>query len=179
MGEARFHYGYGSVLDVTEASVRDAFRRSIALDSAFSPAYIHLVELGYTLGGATEGRAATKAYLARDPAGQHAAGMRLLDALSDRRNDEGQRLLNTASAEVLFDGWMIELTVDRFLRNGVAPAARDVRSPSERSFGQGISRLARNSAAPQLAYRGRLAEAYITLGTSRRDFFAARANGSD
>src|SRR6185436_19570936 len=33
VGEARFHYGYGSIFDVSEESVRDAFERSIALDS--------------------------------------------------------------------------------------------------------------------------------------------------
>jgi hypothetical protein len=173
VGEARFHYGYGSVFDVSEESVRDAFRRSIALDSAFAPAYIHLVELGYTLGGATEGRAAAREYLARDPAGQHVAGVRLLDALSDpARKDEGERLLADASADVLYDGWMIGRrwtdsaeTVLRLLRTMAGRPTRAADVKPFRNWLQIVLPL-------QLAYRGRFSESYIGLGTSPSRLFA-------
>src|SRR2546423_4545310 len=166
VGEARFHYGYGSIFDVSEESVRDAFTRSVALDSAFSPAYIHLVELGYTLGGATEGRAAAQEYLARDPAGQHAAGIRLLDILSDpSRTAEGQRLLGAAPADVLYDGWMIGRrwtdsaeTALRLLRTMAGRPREDPQVKSYRDWLAGVEPL-------QLAYRGGVWEALIALWT--------------
>src|SRR3954471_5236684 len=176
VGEARFHYGYGSIFDVSEESVRDAFRKSIALDSAFAPAYIHLVELGYTLGGANEGRAAARQYLARDPGGQHSAGVRLLEALSDpARKDEGARLLSSAPADVLFDGWMIgrrwtdsSETVLRLLRTmeGRPTGAADVKP--YRSWLEIVLPL-------QLAYRGRFSESYLGLGTSPSRLFSPLA----
>jgi len=176
VGEARFHYGYGSIFDVSEESVRDAFRRSIALDSAFSPAYIHLVELGYTLGGSSEGRAAAREYLAHDPAGQHVAGVRLLDALSDpARKDEAALLLSRAPADVLFDGWMIgrrwtdsSETALRLLRT---MAGRPRSSPQ---MGQYVDWLP--MVLPlQLAFRGRFSESYITLGDAPSRLFAPLA----
>jgi serine/threonine-protein kinase len=176
VGEARFHYGYGSIFDVSEESVRDAFKRSIALDSAFSPAYIHLVELGYTLGGSSEGRAAAREYLAHDPAGQHVAGVRLLDALSDpARKDEAALLLSRAPADVLFDGWMIgrrwtdsSETALRLLRT---MAGRPRSSPQ---MGQYVDWLP--IVLPlQLAFGGRFSESYITLGDAPSRLFAPLA----
>src|SRR5256714_708867 len=176
MGEARFHYGYGSIFDVSEESVRDAFRRSIALDAAFTPAYIHLVELGYTLGGTSEGRAAAQQYLAHDPSGQHVASVRLLDALSDpARKDESARLLSAAAPDVLFDGWMIgrrgtdsSETALRLLRT---MAGRPRGSPGVAQFLDWLQ-----IALPlQLAYRGRLTEAYLSAGTDPSRLFAPLA----
>ena len=165
VGEARFHYGYGSIFDVSEESIRDAFKRSITLDSAFSPAYIHLVELGYTLGGATEGRTAAREYLAHNPGGQHAAGIQLLDALSDPAlKNEGARLLATAPTDVLFDGWMIV----RRWTDSAETALRLLRTAAARprgpQFAQDSVRL-QSSLPLQLAYRGRFSESYLALGT--------------
>jgi serine/threonine-protein kinase len=176
VGEARFHYGYGSIFDVSEESVRDAFKRSVALDSAFSPAYIHLVELGYTLGGATEGRAAAREYLAREPEGKHAAGIRLLDALSDpARKDEGARLLASAPAGVLFDAWMTGRrwtdsgeTALRLLRT---MAGRPRESPDIKPFSDWL----RTVLPLQLAYRGRFSESYLALETTPSRLFSPLA----
>src|SRR5437868_5194561 len=176
VGEARFHYGYGSIFDVSEESVRDAFRKSIALDSAFAPAYIHLVELGYNLGGTTEGRAAARQYLARDPSGPHVAGVRLLEALSDpTRKEEGERLLSSAPADVLYDGWMIGRrwtdsaeTVLRLLRTMAGRPTADADVKPFRDWLQIVLPL-------QLAYRGRFNESYIGVGTSPSRLFAPLA----
>ena len=173
VGEARFHYGYGSIFDVSEESVRDAFKRSITLDSAFSPAYIHLVELGYTLGGANEGRAAARAYLAYNPGGQHAASVQLLDALSDpaSKNESG-RLLAAAPTDVLLDGWMIVRrwtdSAETALRLLRTVAGRPRGSPR---FAQDSIRL-QSSLPLQLAYRGRFSEAYLSIGTRPSRLFA-------
>jgi len=176
VGEARFHHGYGSIFDVSEESVRDAFKRSITLDSAFSPGYIHLVELGYTLGGAIEGRGAAREYLAHNPGGQHAAGIQLLEALTDPAlKSESSRLLAAAPTDVLFDGWMIvrRLTdpAETALRLLRTAAARPRGSPQ---FAQDSVRL-QSSLPLQLAYRGRLSESYLSIGTRPSRLFAQLA----
>jgi eukaryotic-like serine/threonine-protein kinase len=173
VGEARFHYGYGSIFDVSEQNIRAAFKRSITLDSAFSPAYIHLVELGYTLGGANEGRAAAREYLAHNPGGQHAAGIQLLDALSDPgSNSESGRLLAAEPADVLFDAWMIVRrwtdSAETALRLLRTVAGRPRGSPR---FAQDSIRL-QSSLPLQLAYRGRFSEAYLSIGTRPSRMFA-------
>jgi serine/threonine-protein kinase len=176
VGEARFHYGYGSVFDISEASVRDAFQRSITLDSAFSPAYIHLVELGYDLGGLAEGRAAAREYLAHNPGGQHAAGIHLLDALTDPAlSAQRAGLLANAPSDVLFDGWMIARrwpdTAETALRLLRTVAGRPRTSPG---FPQDSVRL-QNSLPLQLAYRGRFRESYLSLGNRPSRLFAQLA----
>jgi serine/threonine-protein kinase len=173
VGEARFHHGYGSIFDVSEENVRAAFKRSIALDSAFSPAYIHLVELGYTLGGANEGRAAARQYLAHDPGGQHAASIQLLEALSDPSSQSASaRLLAAAPTDVLFDAWMIARrwtdSAETALRLLRTVAGRPRTSPT---FAQDSDRL-QSSLPLQLAYRGRFSEAYLSIGTRPSRLFA-------
>jgi hypothetical protein len=134
------------------------------------------VELGYTLGGARDGREASQEYLAREPAGQHAAGIRLLDALSDpARKDEGSRLLAAAPADVLFDAWMIgrrwtdsSETVLRILRT---MAGRPRASADIKPYVEWLE-----AALPlQLAYHGRFSESYIALGASPSRLYAQLA----
>jgi serine/threonine-protein kinase len=169
VGEARFHLGYGSLLDIGEPEVRDAFRRSVALDSAFPPAYLHLIELGFALDGAPGGRAAAHAYLAHNPASQHTEGIRLLNLVTDpsRSSDAGivEKSLDGASSDALLEAWAIVRrwpdsaeTALRFLR----ALARHPRS--SKTFAADSARLA--SYLPlQLAYRGRLGEAYALLAS--------------
>jgi serine/threonine-protein kinase len=175
VGEARFHYGYGSIFDVSEESVRDAFRRSIALDSAFSPAYIHVVELAYTL-GASEGREAAREYLAHDPAGQHVASVRLLEALSDpARKDEAEQMLSKAPADVLYDGWMIgrrwtdsSQSALRLLQTMDGLPGTSPRKAQYKDWLPIVMPL-------QLAFRGRFSESAITLGDAPSRLFAPLA----
>ncbi|HET6761687.1 MAG TPA: hypothetical protein VFH13_06280, partial [Gemmatimonadaceae bacterium] len=176
VGEARFHHGYGSMFDMSEPEVRDAFNRSVALDSAFAPAYIHLVELGFTLDGATAGRAAALEFLARDPAGEHADAMRLIDLVTDPARSSNaadvEKGLDGASSLALLRAWAVVRrwpdsaeTALRFLR----AVARHPRS--SKSFTQDSVKLA--SYLPlQLAYRGRLHEAYLAMGNRPSRLFA-------
>jgi serine/threonine-protein kinase len=180
VGEARFHHGYGSMFDMTEPEVRDAFNHSVALDSAFAPAYIHLVELGFTLDGASAGRAAALQYLARNPAGEHAEGIRLLDLITDpdrsSDSDSVEKGLDRASSDALLNAWGLirrwpdsAETALRFLR------ALSRHPRSSKSFAADSSKLA--SYLPlQLAYRGRLHEAYLALGNRPSRLFAQLAN---
>jgi serine/threonine protein kinase len=180
VGEARFHQGYGSMFDMSEVAVRDAFNHSVALDSAFAPAYIHLVELGFTLDGAPAGRAAALEYLARNPAGEHAEAIRLLDLVTDPArasdSDSVEKALDRASSDALLNAWALigrwpdsAETALRFLR----ALARHPRS--SKSFAADSIKLA--SYLPlQLAYRGRLHEAYLALGNRPSRLFAQLAN---
>jgi serine/threonine-protein kinase len=180
VGEARFHHGYGSIFDMSEPEVRDAFNHSVALDSAFAPAYIHLVELGFTLDGAPAGRAAALQYLARNPAGEHAEAIRLLDLVTDPArasdSDSVEKALDRASSDALLNAWGLIArwpdtaeTALRFLR----ALARHPRS--SKTFAQDSTLLA--SYLPlQLAYRGRLHEAYLAMGNRPSRLFAQLAN---
>jgi len=179
VGEARFHHGYGSMFDMSEPEIREAFNRSVALDSSFAPAYIHLVELGFTLDGAPAGRAAALEFLARNPAGAHADGVRLVELVTDpaRSSDAGsvEKSLGGASSGGLLRAWMLlrrwpdsAETALRFLR----AMARHPRS--SKGFAQDSVRLA--SYLPlQLAYRGRLHEAYLAMGNRPGRLFAILA----
>jgi serine/threonine-protein kinase len=178
VGEARFHHGYGSIFDLTEAEVRDAFNRAVARDSAFAPAYIHLVELGFTLEGATAGRGAAREYLARNPEGVHAEGIRLLYAATDPEGSdpgEVQALMDKANSEALLDAWFLirrwpdsAETALGFLR---ALARRPRTSPGFARDSVQLSIYLPN----QLAYRGRFREAYITLGDRPSRLFSQLA----
>ncbi len=107
VADARYHFWYGP-----EASRRyrlEAFKRSIALDSAFAPAYIHPIELAFALGDSAKGRRYLAAYLAQNPTDVDADGLRLAAKLFDpaeARSPEVARLLDTASADVLFNASM-------------------------------------------------------------------------
>lgn len=167
------------MFDMSEPEVRDAFNRSVALDSAFAPAYIHLVELGFTLDGAPVGRAAALEFLSRNPAGAHADGVRLVDLVTDpaRSSDAGavEKGLDGASSGALLRAWMLVRrwpdsaeTALRFLR----AVARHPRS--SKSFAEDSTKLA--SYLPlQLAYRGRLHEAYLAMGNRPGRLFAQLA----
>jgi len=178
VGEARFHHGYGAIFDISESEVRDAFKRSIALDSAFSPVYIHLVELGFTIDGGPAGRMAVQEYLAHNPLGNDAEGMRLLEMVTDparSRTPATQKLLDAAPSEVLLDDWLLVRrwpdsaeTALRFLR---ALARRPRTSPT---FVQDSLQL-QNSLPLQLAYRGRFREAYLAIGNRPSRLFGQLA----
>jgi len=103
LGDAQFHWGWGAQVGVPESQVVHSFDRAIALDSEFTPAYIHAIEMGFRY-GAPNGRRYLAAYLAQNPTGVEAEGMRLTARLADpalATTPETQRLLGTASTEQL------------------------------------------------------------------------------
>jgi eukaryotic-like serine/threonine-protein kinase len=101
LGDAQYHWGWGSKIGVPESQVVRSFDRAIALDSAFTPAYIHAIEMGFRY-GTSNGRRYLRGYLAQNPTDVDAEGMRLAERLTDpaRANTpETQQILDTASAE--------------------------------------------------------------------------------
>ncbi|MDQ6717218.1 MAG: serine/threonine protein kinase [Gemmatimonadota bacterium] len=178
VGEARMHYGYGSAFDISERQVLEAFDRAIALDSAFSPAYIHTVQLAFTLDGAKAGRRYIGAYLAYNPTGKDRESIELLDRLTDpaRAGSRSvQAILDTASTSVLFHAWIPISrwadTAETALRLLRAVARRPRSSPS---YAADSAQLA-DALPHQLAYRGRMREALSLLGARPSSLYSQLA----
>jgi eukaryotic-like serine/threonine-protein kinase len=99
LGDAQYHWGWGDKVGVPESEVLRSFDRAIALDSAFTPAYLHAIEIGFRYGTPT-GRRYLLAYLAQSPTDYQADGMRLADRLTDparAATPETRQILDTAS----------------------------------------------------------------------------------
>ncbi len=103
LGDAQFHWGWGQQTGVPESEVVRTFDKAIALDSAFTPSYIHAIEMAFRYGTAN-GRRYLAAYLSHNPTDVDAEGMRLLARLADPKlanTAETQTMLDTASADQL------------------------------------------------------------------------------
>ena len=87
LGDARFHAG--SLARLPLRASLEAFDRAIALDSAFTPSYVHAVPLGLEYGGTDAGRRYAKAFLAAGAMGTYAQStdlvLRLLDPATRAR----------------------------------------------------------------------------------------------
>ena len=103
LGDAQYHWGWGAEVGVPEREVVRSFDRAIALDSAFTPAYIHAIEMAFRY-GTPNGRRYLAAYLAQNPTDVDAEGMRLVSRLADpaqAQTAETQAILDTASVAQL------------------------------------------------------------------------------
>ena len=168
VGEARFHYGYGSLFGITDRSVLDAFDRSIALDSAFAPAYIHPVQLALDQRGPVASLGYARAFLALNPTDKQADAIGLDAVLLDPRESglpATRARLDTISGTVIGKVWRAlrrwpdsSETAIRLLR---ILQRRSARSPTYKVD----SGFVRQSLPVALAYRGRLHEAYEAYGT--------------
>jgi hypothetical protein len=108
VGEARAHLGFfvGASKDTW---VLEPFRRAIAADSAFAPAYIHPAELGLHTGGPDSALSHVNAYLALGPTDKYADGMRLVRALlapGSTSSPDLARWLDSASANTLSGAYL-------------------------------------------------------------------------
>jgi len=81
LGDARFHAGALARLPLRRSL--DAFDRAIALDSAFTPSYVHAVPLALEYGGAEAGRRYAKAFLTAGAMGSYAQSNDLIVRLID------------------------------------------------------------------------------------------------
>jgi serine/threonine-protein kinase len=160
LGDARFHFGHAPEVGASRQATLDAFDRAIALDSAFGPSYIHPVDLGLNLGGATLAQRYIRPYLALDPKDINARGIRFIASLLDPgrlRGDEFRRLIDTVPADVVRHALAGGLarwadTAETALR---VLEARRAGGDSAQFFGYGL----RPFQAGILAYRGHLREA--------------------
>ncbi|HTY05634.1 MAG TPA: serine/threonine-protein kinase [Gemmatimonadales bacterium] len=81
LGDARFHAGM--LAGESSRQSLDAFDRAIALDSTFSPAYVHPMQLGALLDGAAGARRYSQGYLQAGGGGRYAGEARAINALLD------------------------------------------------------------------------------------------------
>jgi eukaryotic-like serine/threonine-protein kinase len=162
LADAYFHFGVGPSVSVPEREILRTFDRSISLDSAFAPAYIHPVELGFSIGDSARALRYAHRFFALRPADVSAAGTLLAARLlagTDEMKREANVALDTASADLLFQAYS---------------AAR--RAPDQRAVAVALLRamattrpalyapladpaFARDRLVLQLSYRGRFREA--------------------
>src|SRR5688572_6951115 len=177
LGEARFHYGWSSTLGVTDRNILDAFNRSIALDSAFAPAYVHAVELAFSLDGANAGRRYSAAYLRSRPTDKEAEAIAIVDRVA-RGGVSGaatDSVLDQSSAASIMAAYFIlrrwpdtSQTALRLLQSA------NRRPRSSPTFVADSTRLW-NYMPLQLAYHGRLSEAYLLIGNRPSRMFVEMA----
>ncbi len=174
LGDAGYHFtmlGLGS----TDQQVLAAFDRSIALDSAFAPSYIHPVDLAFGLDDSAAARRYATLYLALKPTDVEGNGIPLVAKLLDASVASPaafQRLLDTASASAVeqarstlthwLDSAESAVRLARFL---VLGGRRDPDFSADSAFN-------RQRLAAHLAFRGHLHEAYATTGKRFRPVFA-------
>ena len=178
VGEARFHQGYGSPANITERQALEAFDRSIALDSAFAPAYVHAVELGLTLDGAEAGLKYSRAYLQLSPTDDEAEAILIVNEVA-KASGTGSAASPGVPPGASADAIMAAYFAVRRWPDSAQTARRllqsaDQRSKSSHLFASDSVRLS-NFLPVQLAYRGRLNDAYRALGDPPSRLFAELA----
>jgi serine/threonine-protein kinase len=177
VGEARFHLGYGSPANITERQALEAFDKAIALDSAFAPAYIHSVELGFNLDGAEAGRRYMSSYLRLNPTEQEAEGIKIVDRLTAPGGSStvADSVLDHTSSDAMMAAFF---TVRRWPDPGQT-AVRLLEALKRRPRGSPTfasdSLQVWNFLPSELAYRGRLREAYEAMGNRPSRIFVAVA----
>ena len=170
LADAYFHFGIGPGLSVPETEILHTFDRAIALDSAFAPAYIHPVELGFSVGDSARALRYARRYFALLPSDVSAAGTLLAARLMTGTSDdllEARQTVDTASADLLFQAYA---AARRALdQRGVALELLRAMSHTHRAVYSPLAdpAFARHRLALQLSYRGRFAEASELAETRR------------
>jgi serine/threonine-protein kinase len=163
LGEARYHYGWEK--RVSRAQMLEAFDRSIALDSSFTPAYEHARTLGLALYGLEAWDRYSGPSLER-PASDDYGGTRLLGAIF--RADPPQAaytdsIIGSASRDQLFaamlNSWDFPGSGESLVRLG-----RALVPAGGHSTGLAQDPVLRGQLlAAALAYRGHLREAEMLI----------------
>ena len=168
LGEARYHYG--PYVGITDQQAFDAFTRAVALDSAFVPAYRHLVELTLLLRDRDAARRVTEQYAARSDSSVFRDAALVIAALLDpeRARDPGtQGSLEALSPEGFYQAWYdLKWWIDS------AETSRRVASAWMVTMD---SAPGRQSLALALAYRGHLKDSYALIGIRAPALFAVLA----
>jgi serine/threonine-protein kinase len=176
LGDARFHLGVTAGLPREKAL--EAFDQAIALDSSFSPAYIHAVGLALQLRGPEVARRYAEGFLKVSRAGRYADLYRLFDHLVDPRtahSDATARELDSLGTSLsfmmgaVFDGWPDSAETQVRIANAfLTHKIEHARTALD-------SLQARSPLAMARAYRGHLGEAYAAIGSQNPFLFAQLA----
>ena len=183
LADAYFHFGVGPTVSVSEQEILRTFDRSISLDSAFAPAYIHPVELGFSVGDSARALRYAHRYFALRPTDVSAAGTLLAARLLAGTNAEkldARVALDTASADLLFQAYS---AARRALdQRSVAVAVLQAMMSGQHALYAPLAdpAFARDRMVLQLSYRGRFREAMELPETRESGAFAemALAGGS-
>jgi protein kinase-like protein len=164
VGEARAHLGF-FVGGSKDTWVLEPFRRAIAADSAFAPAYIHPAELGLYTGGPASALRYVDAYLALGPRDKHADGMRLVRALlasGSTSPPDLARWLDSASANTLSGAYLTLWRVPDSTEAAIRLARLLAEGwPGEKPWSEPAN--GRTHLARQLLRRGHLQEAHAIV----------------
>lgn len=175
LGDARFHAGM--LAGESSRQALDAFDRAIALDSTFSPAYVHPMQLGSVLDGPAGGLKYAQAYLRAGGTGRYAGEARAMSTLLDPGTSVTRRehLVDsvagvasgangkqpvfigsefTAATMALDDGEEADVRFGRALAQGLL---KNAKSPAESLNARGLDALS-------LANRGHIRAAYDAVG---------------
>ena len=155
LGDARYHLGVWLVPTAGWRATLAAFERSVALDSLFAPAYVHLIETSYAVGDTARARRFTSALVRLNPQSALVRGLPELQRLLALPDSAAQaRLLDSLPAEVLgIAASMIQRWPDS--------AELAVRIARQRVHAQEDVNDARLHLAHVLAFRGHLREALV------------------
>ena len=160
MGEMGYHFGAQVSPRLPLRLSFDAFANAIELDSAFAPAYEHIVSLALRLREPKVARKHAEAYLRLRLDPRTAASLRAsLDLLAhpDAPSPVTTALLDTAPAEQAFDAWYhVSGAVDS---GEAAVIAARAFNASHLGRDSGFGERQRWVLARTLAYRGRFREA--------------------
>lgn len=163
LGDARFHFGFLHPSTQTLTQVRAAFDRAIALDSAFAPSYIHLVQVLNQLQDVAAMRAAMAAFLALEPGGEQAAGLRLATKLLDPATPRDQQslgaLFSSSDMRAIGTAYVTLLFVNDTAETQVVLARSMVRGLKDGRVPEVAVNQVRDGATQGLVARGHLREA--------------------
>jgi tetratricopeptide (TPR) repeat protein len=166
-GDGLFHFGAATGTPDPDARAAAAFRRALALDSAFAPAIEHLLLLDARAGDTSSVRRLSAMYLAIDPKSENADGIRWRTAVALGDEATVEALVRRSGSLHPTSVHTIE-TVSQLDGVGLEDAERIVSgySRAQRSTAGGSQRLAQLVSAHDRALnRGRVAEA---LALARR-----------
>jgi serine/threonine-protein kinase len=156
LGDARFHAG--SLAGLPQRASLEAFDRAIALDSAFTPSYVHAVPMGLEYGGDDAGRRYAKAFLSAGAMGTYAQSTDLVLRLIDpaRRPAAIAYLADSADSHLFQTVW---LAIGRWTDSAeTTVAVMRARVASEQRAGK-TTNVSVLSLPFALASRGHVAEA--------------------
>lgn len=167
VAEGRYHFATGPLIGVSDSATLAAFDRAIALDSAFSPAFVHTPELALTVRGREAALRYLDAYLSLGARPAEHGGLQLISALlrTPSGDPELARMLDTVGAEALFSArTALRRWPDR--DETALRLSRLLAQPGRRSSYEGFVDTAttRRLLAEQLAFRGRLKESATVIG---------------
>ncbi|MEJ2239348.1 MAG: serine/threonine-protein kinase [Gemmatimonadales bacterium] len=168
LGEARYHEG--PYIGIGDEEAYEAFNRAVELDSAFVPAYRHLIELALLLEGRETGALIAEQYESRAESSVYGEAAHVTHALLDRERADDpatERALEALPVEGVFQTWY-DLKWWPDPEETAVRVARLWAEHDESSGGLG-------TLAVTLAYRGHLQEALMLDAQRLPALFASLA----